>query len=211
MKILFLLILSLLGFQACAEMCDERGPVGGGICTKDDECNKDRVTERKKDKRGDTTTERIIKDYNTQFGKNYCDLSITIKNITSGKCVCSLDFTMEYCSYQRYNKNSYGFFQCLIGIGNLVVGRTGQGLLQMMLILIPIIIDCCCGCCGCGCANEYYLRDKIPKSITKKRYLALFVVTSAIIWTFIDAGFIFSGTVKDGNGYYPYNTDCTFV
>ena len=85
MKILFLLILSLLGFQACAEMCDERGPVGGGICTKDDECNKDRVTERKKDKRGDTTTERIIKDYNTQFGKNYCDLSITIKNITKAR------------------------------------------------------------------------------------------------------------------------------
>jgi hypothetical protein len=182
--------IALLALNAMAEECEEPEPVGGASCEDNSECN------------GNAPS---------IYGENECVFTTTTNNginITTGSCVCAYDYAMVDCEYKRYNKDLAGGLQFLAfagvgGVGNLVAERDGEGAGQMIMMFAPFLI-CCVACCA-FCGEEGAVAAYIVNII-----LGL-VALAGFIWCMVDAGRFLGGEWPDGNGYFPYNGDCTFV
>jgi hypothetical protein len=186
--------------------CNEPEPTGGKLCTENSECN---------------GKAKSICDY-----INKCDLSNKInattksstglKNITVGKCVCAKDYAMEDCSHERYNKDLAGGLQflCFVGVGgvgNFVANRIISAVLQLIMMLSVIIIITIIFCCNYEHFERYILVHGLYKIDNTYLKLILLCMMVGCIWCIVDAVRFIGGYLVDDSGYYPYNTDCTFI
>lgn len=191
---LFFATLALLFAFALSRMCEEPEPVGGAPCDTDSDCNDNAPS---------------------QYGDNYCNITVTIHNVTTGSCVCAYDYAMVDCEYKRYDKNLAGGLQFLAfagigGVGNFVADRTGEGIGQLIMMAAPWFI-CCVACCGFCCVAGGGSEDGATVLIHGMNGILSCVALGGFIWCMVDAGRFLGGEWADGKGYYPYNGDCEFV
>jgi hypothetical protein len=125
-----------------------------------------------------------------------------------GHCQCFIGFmTPDHfrdhikCNYKQINSKIAGLLELIFGcgIGHFYTGRSSNGTLKLVLILIL---------CGCIMTSIIFIR-KIRQEVEAEDhpYISLFVISVAIfkilliIWQIVDGMLFFFKIYKDGNGY----------
>lgn len=145
-------------------------PWGGASCTTDRDC--------------------------TPGSGGYCDLD---SGNSTGVCVCPEDRAKADCSYRRESPEAPGGlniglpFVGIGGVGNFMIGRTGPGAGQLVLMLGAIfvsIVGCCLVCCEIG----------------QIVYIALLIfsilgILAGFIWSIVDGALMLQCRYPDANGF----------
>ena len=190
----FVLFIVLIISLVFAKDCNEPETWGGASCSKDSECNQNALSQN--------------------INKNYCEFVTNANNVTNGHCVCNVKWGGDDCYHERYDKYLAGGLQflCLIGvggIGNFYTGRTTEAVLQLLMMFAEIGI-CCVGCFALICVMGNHENAAI--GCTYVSYCVLVCVAFAgWIWCIVDAVMFLQGSLTDGEGYYPYAAECSFV
>jgi hypothetical protein len=130
------------------------------------------------------------------------------------RCASNQIYAGKWCNITRYDSSMVGGLQFLgiIGIGgmgnfmldNNEVGAIIQAVCCSVgcLCLTGLIITCCLCCCDgedaegeCGLMVCFII-------------WGFMIYLFGVIWSIIDAADIFSGRVKDSDGYFPQNSEC---
>jgi hypothetical protein len=124
-------------------------------------------------------------------------------------CVCSSSRGNPDCSYQRISRDAAGGLQflaflCIAGVGNFMLGYTGRGIGQLLLVLSGYLSSCisCCIYFGtCGSKKGFFCGVII--SIIFGVLISLAVLIG-LGWSIYDGVEILMGNVNDSNGYQTY-------
>lgn len=147
-------------------------PSGGASCTKDLDCNS-----------------------LNQGG--VCNFNSTNTEGNVGSCLCANGWGNPDCSYRRKSKDLAGGLQiglvfCGIGgVGNFILGRTGMGVGQLILMLGYYL--CCVSICLLVC--ELMVPGIVLIILAACAYLAGF------IWAIVDGANMLQCNIPDAAGY----------
>lgn len=185
-----------------ASTCDEP-VVGGASCTEDDECNS-------------AATTIVRRGAVEQDLGNRCEFPNNAT--TTGKCVCSLNYAAESCTYKRYEKAAPGAlsialpFVGIAGVGSMMIERVGEGVVQLLMMLS---VYCACITVCCTIAGAMSDNDKGVAVGIVCTYLCIcclvLVALSGMIWSIVIGAQILQGLIPDGNGYFPQDARCAPV
>ncbi|QKF94810.1 hypothetical protein QKU48_gp1352 [Fadolivirus algeromassiliense] len=118
-------------------------------------------------------------------------------------CVCPDDLANPNCTYQRIDRNLAGGLQFLCfagigGVGNFVLGRTGEAVGQLIL-MFAYIFGICAICFVFCCDGE--LGGMIGGIVG---CVLCSAVLAGFIWCIVDGALILQGKIDDGNGYSTF-------
>ena len=123
-------------------------------------------------------------------------------NVTGHFCVCAKEWGMSNCTYQRKDQGLAGGLQIglefvsVAGVGNLIIGRTGPGVAQLLMFTFIIYIGgiflCIAGCCGGGIC------------IVVIGILMGISGVASFIWGIVDGAHMLQGKFTDASGYCMY-------
>jgi hypothetical protein len=129
-----------------------------------------------------------------------CAVSNLCDRVCTGVCVCDYSRGNTNCSHQRIFVLQPGVLNMVpfSGVGNLLIGRIGAGIPQLLMCLIGW--GMICGSCLCLCSSTC-LGD-----ISKTIYVVIMIVIllSAGIWAIVDGAFILQCVYRDPQGYAMY-------
>ncbi len=149
-------------------------------------------------------------------GVGTCDFSNS-----TGVCVCPKDRGDPDCSYERIDRNLAGGLQflCFVGaggVGNFVLGRTAEAVVQLILLLAEwfIIIAGCGYCCGMICCafcgdtdNDTFEKCAVGGGATIWciAVICIAAILAGWIWCIVDGAMIINGSIDDGRGYATFS------
>lgn len=148
-------------------------------------------------------------------GVGVCDFTMG-----HGNCICAPNRAMPNCSYVRTSVYTPGVLNIVLaifgfgGIGNLIIGRIGSGVGQLILTLIYMTIAismcviCCITCFACclGCIFDdginYFKKNRRCKNIFST--IMTLACLAGVIWSIVDGAFILQCRYLDLLRYAMY-------
>jgi hypothetical protein len=125
----------------------------------------------------------------------------------NGTCVCPSEYANPNCNYSRKSKALCGGLQFICfagvgGVGNLVCGRTGPGVGQLVLMLAATFA-CFAGICIC-CGVSFKAEGAFVGCAVLFLVILIGAVVAGFIWSIVDGALMLQGRITDLDGYAMY-------
>lgn len=141
-----------------------------------------------------------------------CDSDIECNSLDKGgvcdpksqTCFCTAAFGRPNCSYKRQNKDLAGGLQLGLlyigvnGVGNIIIGRLGAGISQLIMWVIGLILVCAGGCMLCCCGGGDLVGFVV---IIFGGVICGALLLASFIWSIVDGAFILQCKYSDALGY----------